>query len=579
MESAILVATKAPVPAAHELRIVALEDEAAAARALSGDDAARVLDRDLLLEQMAARAAGRAGRRNGIHVHRVRQARLEAAYPWPIKHGARDVAVQVVAHLDRTLADVDVAVEPLGVRWNVVRGIETAADAYTARIQKRLPPETKRRLEVEGMRTGDPIMELPPGVEHERPWSEAAHLVARSPESRAILYGAIDASDYGNLVWIDREEEIPESVVSALEKRAVLATRAEVARNAKRRWFETAWPRDKGQLQAPKVIALYRTDRGRFALDEAGKWQPSNKATICTAKAHGLSVAYLCGLLNSELLDLWYAVRGKSPRDVWRNYEPKPMLRMPFRHVESIPTGGPRLAELEERLAAEDVRGAAAVTEAIGDDLRAGSGTDGEAAATLERLVRAIAANRTALLPHRDVLPELTAAVKDPWGMGPLAVDERHLLGSLPAKETISVRLEPALSVETSTDGTLGAPRREGTDLVFRRSRQVTARITGAPERLSEVETAVGGDTRLLREDLLRLTLPRDPEAFASAALARAAEVQVLIDDGRILVEAAERIVCRLYGLPADLEDAVVDHAHRRAEKRSGADREESVRP
>ncbi len=60
---------------------------------------------------------------------------------------------------------------------------------------------------------------------------------------------------------------------------------------------------------------------------------------------------------------------------------------------------------------------------------------------------------------------------------------------------------------------------------------------------------------------------------------ARAAKVHGLMDDGRVLVEAAERIVCRLYGLSADLEDAVVDHAHRRAGKRSGADREESVRP
>jgi len=77
------------------------------------------------------------------------------------------------------------------------------------------------------------------------------------------------------------------------------------------------------------VIALYRTDRGRFALDERGEWQPSNKATIVTARDQRASVAYLCALLNSELLDLWYAVRGKHPRDVWRNYEPKPMARCP----------------------------------------------------------------------------------------------------------------------------------------------------------------------------------------------------------------------------------------------------------
>ena len=47
---------------------------------------------------------------------------------------------------------------------------------------------------------------------------------------------------------------------------------------------------------------------------ERGEWQPSNKTTIVTPKDDGLSVAYLCGLLNSELLDLWYAVRGKTPR-------------------------------------------------------------------------------------------------------------------------------------------------------------------------------------------------------------------------------------------------------------------------
>ena len=53
-------------------------------------------------------------------------------------------------------------------------------------------------------------------------------------------------------------------------------------------------------------------------------------------------MAYLGGLLNSELLDLWYGVRGKIPRDIWRNYEPKPMARMPYRHIERIasPEGG-----------------------------------------------------------------------------------------------------------------------------------------------------------------------------------------------------------------------------------------------
>ena len=123
-------------------------------------------------------------------------------------------------------------------------------------------------------------------------------------------------------------------MIEALEPwREVLRTRAEFARNARRTWWETAWPRDRESLSGPKVIALYRTDRGRFALDESGDWKPSNKTTIATPREDGLSVAYLCGVLNSELLDLWYAVRGKTPRDIWRNYEPKPMNEMPYRHV------------------------------------------------------------------------------------------------------------------------------------------------------------------------------------------------------------------------------------------------------
>lgn len=42
------------------------------------------------------------------------------------------------------------------------------------------------------------------------------------------------------------------------------------------------------------------------------------------------------------------------------------------------------------------------------------------------------------------------------------------------------------------------------------------------------------------------------------------------LSDGRALVESVERLVCRLYGLPRELEDAVVDHAIARARPVSG---------
>lgn len=182
VESAILVATKAPAPKRHKLRVVALEDEGAAR------------DRHALLEEMEKRAAGRAGRRGGIHVHDIAQASLVADRPWPVKFGAKDVATLVVAHLQGQLDEG--RCEPLERSWKITMGVETGADEYTARIRKRLKPSVRERIAREGGEHGDPILQLPPGAEKGRPWVDHPDLLARAPEAEAILYGDIDEEDY-----------------------------------------------------------------------------------------------------------------------------------------------------------------------------------------------------------------------------------------------------------------------------------------------------------------------------------------------------------------------------------------------
>ena len=567
VESAILLATRTPARRGHELKIVALEDEVKAAAALSDNPDARSPARDDLLRAMADRADERAGRRRGIHVHRLRQQDLEHALPWPIKHARGDVAAQVVSHLDRCLREEDSAVEPLRTRWNVFQGIQTGADAYTRRIQRRLPDPVKRRLAAEGAQTGDPIMELPPGWERREPWRSHPTLLARSIEPRAILYGALDEADYTHLIWIGRDEAVPEPVVAALDRwRSVLASRAEFTRNPKRRWFETAWPRDREQLLAPKVIALYRTDRGRFAVDEQGDWQPSIKTTICTPRRPRLSVAYLCGLLNSELLDLWYAVRGKTPWHVRRNYEPKPMLRMPYRHVErqSSATQSPRLIQLDDALQARDAARSRALADAIAADLASERAVAAEAANAIERLVRAIARNRRHLLARRAVFRGLDPIIKDPWRTAPVTLNTAELVDRLPPAETISVRLDPGLSYELKTEGPLGVPALETGAVTFRQRHSVSARVTGRPDRLELLAQLVSGSTRLMPTEFERTLLPKDLRAFANRLDREANESQELLDEGRALVEAVERLVCRLYGVPAELEEAVIEHAARR---------------
>lgn len=56
----------------------------------------------------------------------------------------------------------------------------------------------------------------------------------------------LDPDDYTSLVWIGRDDHVPQPVVAALERwRGVLATRADFEANPQRRWFETHRTRDK----------------------------------------------------------------------------------------------------------------------------------------------------------------------------------------------------------------------------------------------------------------------------------------------------------------------------------------------
>lgn len=563
VESAILLATRAHVPSGHKLRIVALEGEAEAARTLGRTADARAPDRDRLLAEMAARFEGRQGRKRGIHVHDVRQHDLDHDVPWPIKHAPKDVASRVVKHLDGEIKHS--RAELLSERWEIMQGVQTGADAYTARIRKRLAaefPAALAELEARGAEPGAPIMELPAGAERAQPWASSPDLLARSIEPTAILYGALDEAQYTSLVWIGRDDEVGEPVRDALQPwRPVLANRAEIRRNASRRWFETAWPRSKTLLRRPKVIALYRTDRGRFALDEDGDWQPSIKTTLAVPKQGGLSVAYLCGLLNSELLDLWYGVRGKVPRDIWRNYEPKPMARIPYRHA--APASGPAAAIAALEAALEEPRPDAPL--GLADELAPADLDAGLAARAVEALVRAIAANRRELLPLRPLAPELERTIKDPWRAEAVSIDEAALIASMPASELRSVRLDPGLSVTLETDDVLGRHRLEEEGIVFRRARRVTATVEGEPDRLALLSTLVGDDRRLPPDDLGSVLLPVDLDAFADRLAGRESEIAALLDRGRALVELVERIVCRLYRVPRELEDEIVASAVARA--------------
>lgn len=565
VESAILIATRDRPGPNHKLRVVVLEDEAAAAAAQPGLTGSRVPGRRALLTEMGRRADGAAGRKEGLLVHDVPQTALSSARPWPVKHTTRDVASRVVAYLQRRLDAPRSSIEPLERRWHAFQGVQSGADAYTSRIQKRLSEQIKAQLSAAGRVTGEPILELPLVVSRAAPWRDHPELLARNPEPRALLYGAIDEEDHTSIVWIGREDAVPPAIVEALEPwRDVLRTRADFVANPQRRWFETHRTRDRDELLAPKVVALHRTDRGRFALDEDGSWQPSIKTTVATAREDGLSVAYLCGLLNSELLDLWYAIRGKTSRDIWRDYEPRPMNAMPYRHVV-IPVGwtpGPPVVGLSDALnAASDLDLLAAATAVAG--LVGTPAGDADAMRAVEVLVRAIAANRRALLPLRAVAPELRRVVKSPWRTHGVEVDAAAVAAALPAAQTVSVRLDPTLTLEVSTDGRIGRPSLDGEQLVFRHARRVTATVSGPATRLAIVATALPRSA--MASGLAGVLVPKDLAVLERALAESKQAIDVGLRRGRILVECVERIVCALYGVDPKLSDLVVASAVTRA--------------
>ncbi|MGH2993122.1 MAG: hypothetical protein ACRDL1_06270, partial [Solirubrobacterales bacterium] len=183
-----------------------------------------------------------------------------------------------------------------------------------------------------------------------------------------------------------------------------------------------------------------------------------------------------------------------------------------------------------------------------------------------ERLVRAIADNRRDLLPYRDRFPELGRIVKDPWRTGPVEIDIATALDHLPEKETVSVRIDPELTVAIEADGILGRPRMKKGRIEFTYRRKQTGEVEGPRERLELLGRLLEGRKRILASDLKSMHLPRDLEAFKRAVEMERGEVQDLVAAGRSLVEAAERVVCRLYRIPRELEDEIVEHGIARAD-------------
>lgn len=219
----------------------------------------------------------------------------------------------------------------------------------------------------------------------------------------------------------------------------------------------------------------------------------------------------------------------------------------------------PDVDALAPALAGDDLDSALATSAVV----RAGIGSpagDADALAAIEHLVRAVASNRTELLPLRPIAPELSRAVTNPWRTQGVRVDRAAVLGEMPAAAVRSLRLDSEVSLTIATDGVVGRARRDGGALVFTHARKATARVEGPPERLALLADLLGS-ARLLPEDLRTARMPVSLDDFTAEVARRQADIDRRLDEGRRLVEAIERLVCALYGLPDPLTELVVASA------------------
>ncbi|MBY0403202.1 MAG: SAM-dependent methyltransferase, partial [Cyanobacteria bacterium] len=136
-------------------------------------------------------------------------------------------------------------------------------------------------------------------------------------------------------------ESVP-NLIHHLERfKPILETKRE-CQQGKIPWYSLHWPRNPDILNAQSLVTARRGKWNAFAMAPVG-WFENSDLTVLTLKAispsetkqtlHGL--LYYMGLLNSSLLDVWMAHRGKSKGHL-REYYATPLRKLPLLPLETM---------------------------------------------------------------------------------------------------------------------------------------------------------------------------------------------------------------------------------------------------
>jgi hypothetical protein len=248
---------------------------------------------------------------------------------------------------EAVLRRIAAAGQPLGQVCRYVQGVVSGADRVTRGHLRLLPPEIVKQ---HGIRAGDGIFVLSAEERAGLQLSEQEQSLVKptyknSQVTKYVVDAAIDGPEY--LLYIAPGCGFSPSATPALfvhlEKfKAVLQRKRECqirdrrTGQPRRQWFELHWPRDQGVLEGEKLVTPRRAAENRFAYVTGEFYENSDLAMLLPRNGVREGLKYLLALLNSAVLDFWYAHRGKR-KGRMREFYRTPLEAVPIRRIRFEP--------------------------------------------------------------------------------------------------------------------------------------------------------------------------------------------------------------------------------------------------
>lgn len=283
---------------------------------------------------------------------------------------------------EERLQRIAAAGEPLRAVCRDCQGVVSGADRVTPSHLRDWPEAPT------GLRTGDGIFVLSE--------QEVARL-ALSPDERTLLhrtyknrqvgwYVVDDAGDEPEfLLYLTRAATFSADATPALFRhlapfRELLSRKRECrildveTGRPRREWHELHWPRDAGLPTATKLVTARRAACNRFALAPPDTIENSDLTVLILRPGVREDVRFVLALLNSSLLDFWFAHRSKRKGRL-REYYSTPLQQVPIRRIRFDPPtpSERRTAVLDELRAATADGDGSRAAELLGRELATGA--------------------------------------------------------------------------------------------------------------------------------------------------------------------------------------------------------------